>query len=61
MAFGQAIAQARAVLVNDPFETREVRRAGGRRPIDAGVVGGSVGWSISAFLGSSRLAGADHL
>ena len=37
-AFGQAIAQARAVLVNDPFETREVRRAAGRRPIDATVV-----------------------
>jgi multidrug resistance protein MdtO len=38
MAFGQAIAQARAVLVNDPFETREVRRAVLRRPIDATVV-----------------------
>jgi multidrug resistance protein MdtO len=37
-AFGQAIAQARAVLVNDPFETREVRRATGRRTIDATVV-----------------------
>jgi multidrug resistance protein MdtO len=37
-AFGQAIAQARAVLVNDRFETREVRRAAGRRPIDASVV-----------------------
>jgi multidrug resistance protein MdtO len=37
-AFGQAIAQARDVLVNDPFETREVRRAAGRRPIDATVV-----------------------
>src|SRR5215471_14482402 len=37
-AFGQAIAQARAVLVNDPFETREVRRAVGRRQIDAAVV-----------------------
>jgi multidrug resistance protein MdtO len=37
-AFGQAIAQARAVLVNDPFETREVQRAVGRRPIDATVV-----------------------
>jgi hypothetical protein len=37
-AFGQAIAQARAVLVNDRFETREVRRALGRRAIDAGVV-----------------------
>jgi multidrug resistance protein MdtO len=38
MAFGQAIAQAREVLVNDPFETSEVRRAIGRRPIDATVV-----------------------
>ena len=38
MAFGQAIAQARAVLVNDPFETSEVRGAVGRRPIDAAVV-----------------------
>ncbi len=38
MAFGQAIAQARAVLVNDPFETSEVRRAVGKRPIDATVV-----------------------
>src|SRR5438874_287742 len=38
MAFGQAIAQARAVLVNDPLETSEVRRAVGRRPIDAAVV-----------------------
>jgi len=37
-AFGQAIAQARAVLVNDPFETSEVRRAVGRRAIDATVV-----------------------
>jgi multidrug resistance protein MdtO len=38
VAFGQAIGQARAVLVNDPFETREVRRAVGRRSIDATVV-----------------------
>jgi multidrug resistance protein MdtO len=37
-AFGQAITQARAVLVNDPFETREVRRAVGRRLIDVAVV-----------------------
>jgi len=37
-AFGQAIGQARAVLVNDPFETRAVRRAVGRRSIDAIVV-----------------------
>jgi hypothetical protein len=38
MAFEQAITQARAVLVNDPFETSEVRRAVGRRMIDATVV-----------------------
>jgi multidrug resistance protein MdtO len=38
VAFGEAIAQARAVLVNDPFETREVRHAVGRRPIDLAVV-----------------------
>jgi len=38
MAFGQAIGQARAVLLNDPFETSEVPRAVGRRPIDAAVV-----------------------
>jgi len=37
VAFGQAIAQARAVLVNDPFEAREVRRAAGRRLIDSAV------------------------
>jgi multidrug resistance protein MdtO len=42
MAFGQAIAQARAVLVNEPFETKAVR-AGRRRPIDAIVVE-RVGW-----------------
>ena len=38
MAFGQAIAQARAGLVNDPFETWEARRAAARRPIDATIV-----------------------
>jgi len=50
--FGQAIAQARAVLVNDPFETREVRRAAGRRPIDAAVVGqvGRLFIPVSAIL-----------
>jgi multidrug resistance protein MdtO len=42
MAFGQAIAQARAVLVNEPFETKAVR-AGRGRPIDAIVVE-RVGW-----------------
>ena len=51
-AFGQAIAQARAVLVNDPFETRAVRRAAGRRPIDATVVEqiGRLFIPISVFL-----------
>jgi multidrug resistance protein MdtO len=38
MAFGQAIVQARGVMVNDPFEAREVRRAVRRRPIDLAVV-----------------------
>jgi multidrug resistance protein MdtO len=37
-AFGQAIAKARAVLVDDPFEPVAARRAGGRRPIDASMV-----------------------
>jgi multidrug resistance protein MdtO len=37
-AFRQAIAQTRAALVNDRFETTEVRRAATRRPIDASVV-----------------------
>jgi len=52
LAFGQAITQARAVLVNDPFETREVRRALGRRPIDAAVVAevGRLFIPISAIL-----------
>jgi len=51
-AFGHAIAQARAVLVNDPFETRAVQRAGGRRPIDAAVVEqvGRLFISMSAIL-----------
>src|SRR6516162_8652985 len=60
-AFGQAIAQARAVLVNDPFETREVQRAVGRRPIDAIVVD-QVGWlfiPVSAIL-DLRADAADH-
>src|SRR5215472_15343490 len=47
--FGRAIAQARAVLVNDPFETRAVRRATGRRPIDATVVV-QVGWLFIPIL-----------
>jgi multidrug resistance protein MdtO len=37
-AFGQAVAQARAVLINDRFETSGVRRAAARRPIDAAIV-----------------------
>jgi multidrug resistance protein MdtO len=37
-AFGQAIRQARAVLVNDPFKTSEITRAAARRPIDATIV-----------------------
>jgi multidrug resistance protein MdtO len=37
-AFGQAIRQARSLLVNEPFETSEVRRAAAGRPIDATVV-----------------------
>jgi multidrug resistance protein MdtO len=36
--FGQAIRQARAVLVNDPFEAGESRRAADHRPIDATIV-----------------------
>jgi len=52
VAFGQAIAQARGVLVNDPFETSEVRRSRGRRPIDAAVVAevGRLFIPISAIL-----------
>ena len=51
-AFGQAITQARAVLVDDPFESMTMRRTSGRRPIDATVVE-RVGWlfiPISAIL-----------
>jgi multidrug resistance protein MdtO len=62
MAFGQAIAQARAVLVNDPFETSEVRRAVGRRPIDAAVVEevGKLFIPVSAILDlRTDLAGHD--
>ena len=66
MAFGQAIAQARAVLVNEPFETKAVR-AGGRRPIDAVVVE-RVGWlfipireilELRHGLGMARTAAVD--
>jgi multidrug resistance protein MdtO len=62
MAFGQAIAQSRAVLVNDPFETSEVRRAVGRRPIDATVVEevGRLFIPVSAILDlCTELAGLD--
>jgi hypothetical protein len=38
IAFGQAIGQARAVLINDPFETSKIRHGAARRPIDATVV-----------------------
>jgi multidrug resistance protein MdtO len=37
-AFGQAIAQSRAALVNEPFETSLLRRAVRRRQIDSTVV-----------------------
>src|SRR5271170_7795016 len=62
MAFGQVIAQARAVLVNYRFETSEVRRAVGRRPIDATVVEevGRLFIPASAILDlSTELAGQD--
>jgi multidrug resistance protein MdtO len=62
MAFGQAIAQARGVLVNDRFETSEMRRALGRRPIDAAVVAevGRLFIPISAILDlRADLAGHD--
>src|SRR5215813_8794930 len=62
MAFGQAIAQARGVLVNDPFETKEVRRAVGRRPIDVAVVEevGRLFIPVSAILDlRTDLAGRD--
>jgi multidrug resistance protein MdtO len=36
--FVDAIAKARAVIVNDPFETSSVRRVGGRHPIDAATL-----------------------
>jgi multidrug resistance protein MdtO len=38
VAFGQSIAKARAALVNDSFETSDVRRAASRRPINAIIV-----------------------
>jgi multidrug resistance protein MdtO len=36
--FTEAIAQARAVMVTEPFETQAVLAADGRRPIDAGIL-----------------------
>ena len=36
--FGQAIAQARAMMPNDPYEPGEIRRDRGQRPIDAAVL-----------------------
>src|SRR5262249_41089821 len=45
VAFGQAIAQARAVLVNEPFEPTEVSAAVGRRRIDNAVVT-QVAWVV---------------
>jgi multidrug resistance protein MdtO len=52
VAFEQAIVQARAALVNDPFETGEVQRAAGRQSIDAAVVAevGRLFIPISAIL-----------
>jgi multidrug resistance protein MdtO len=64
MAFGQAITQARAVLVTDPFETSEVRRAVGRRAIDATIVEevGRLFIPVSAILDlRTDLAGHDLL
>ena len=61
-AFAQTIAQARAVLINDPFETREMKRAAGRRPIEAAVVEqvGRLFIPISAILDlHADLAGHD--
>ena len=36
--FAQAIGEARAIMVNEPFETGVVLTADGRRPIDAGIL-----------------------
>ena len=36
--FAEAIGQAQAIMVNEPFETRRVRTADGARPIDAGIL-----------------------
>jgi multidrug resistance protein MdtO len=63
MAFGQAIAQARAILVSDPFETSEVRRATVRRPIDATIVSrvGRLFIPVSMILDLITLPTAHHL
>jgi multidrug resistance protein MdtO len=61
-AFGRAITQVRAVLVNDPFETSEVRHSTGSRRIDATVVE-QVGWLFIPILAildlHTQLAGHD--
>jgi multidrug resistance protein MdtO len=36
--FAEAIGQAQAIMVNEPFETRAVLTADGARPIDAGIL-----------------------
>jgi multidrug resistance protein MdtO len=36
--FAEAIGQARAIIVDEPFETQAMLTADGRRPIDAGIV-----------------------
>jgi multidrug resistance protein MdtO len=36
--FLEAIAQAREIMINEPFETESVLTAHGRRPIDAGIL-----------------------
>jgi multidrug resistance protein MdtO len=36
--FAQAIAQAREIVVNEPYETEAIRTADGRRAIDAGIL-----------------------
>ncbi|MBV8399932.1 MAG: FUSC family protein, partial [Acetobacteraceae bacterium] len=44
--FIEAIAQARAVMINEPFETRAVLTAHGRRPIDAGILAQVQAWLV---------------
>src|SRR5262249_53725894 len=63
VAFGHAIAQARAVLVNDRFEVREGRRAVGRRLIDSAVAeqGGRRFLPVSAYLDLPARPASDRL